>query len=49
MLSGIVGMALLPSGNEFHEFTMQPTWGAARMGTIIVWPIATVVQFGIGR
>jgi len=46
---GIVGMALLPSGNKFHEFTMRPTWGAARMGAIIVWPIATVVQFGVGR
>jgi len=49
MPSGIVGMVLLPSGNQFHEFTMMATWGAAKMGTIIVWPIATVVQFGVGR
>jgi hypothetical protein len=47
--SGIVGMVILPPGNILHEFTMRPTWGAAKMGTIIIWPIATVVQFGVGR
>ncbi|ORY25914.1 E1-E2 ATPase-domain-containing protein, partial [Naematelia encephala] len=28
---------------------MKPIWGAANLGTIVLWPLVTVVQFGVGR
>jgi hypothetical protein len=28
---------------------MQPIWGAATLGTVVLWPLATVIQFGVGR
>lgn len=46
---GVVGMALVPSSNALKMWCMTPIWGAANKGTIFLWPIATVVQFGIGR
>ena len=42
-------MALLPSDHYFRMVWMRPIWGAAELGTVVVWPIATVVQFGVGR
>ncbi|WWC62714.1 uncharacterized protein I303_105311 [Kwoniella dejecticola CBS 10117] len=45
----IVSMILLPSSNAFKMHMMKPVWGAANLGTVILWPLATVVQFGVGR
>lgn len=47
--SGILGMVLLPHHNAFRRDIMTPVWGAANKGTIALWPLATVVQFGAGR
>nr|XP_018262226.1 uncharacterized protein I303_05242 [Kwoniella dejecticola CBS 10117]OBR84384.1 hypothetical protein I303_05242 [Kwoniella dejecticola CBS 10117] len=44
----IVSMILLPSSNAFKMHMMKPVWGAANLGTVILWPLATVVQFGVG-
>lgn len=46
---GILGMVLLPHHNAFRRDIMTPVWGAANKGTIALWPLATVVQFGAGR
>lgn len=48
-ISAIVGMILVPSESPFKHFWMTPTWGAANLGTVILWPLATAVQFGVGR
>nr|XP_019012879.1 uncharacterized protein I206_02375 [Kwoniella pini CBS 10737]OCF51660.1 hypothetical protein I206_02375 [Kwoniella pini CBS 10737] len=45
----IVSMILLPSHSKFKMEMMKPVWGAANLGTIILWPLATIVQFGVGR
>ncbi|RXK37708.1 hypothetical protein M231_05041 [Tremella mesenterica] len=45
----IIGMVLLPSHNHFRMLWMSPRWGAANLGTIILFPLSTVVQFGVGR
>ncbi|ORX37325.1 E1-E2 ATPase-domain-containing protein [Kockovaella imperatae] len=45
----VVGMILLPHGNDFKEWLMSPRWGAANAGTLILWPLATIIQFGVGR
>ncbi|KAK6908061.1 hypothetical protein I203_102062 [Kwoniella mangroviensis CBS 8507] len=45
----IVSMILLPNHNPFEMKMMEPVWGAANMGTVILWPLASVVQFGVGR
>ena len=47
--SAIVGMILLPDGNAFKERLMRPVWGAANVATLVLWPLATVIQFGVGR
>ncbi|WVQ96615.1 hypothetical protein IAU59_003720 [Kwoniella sp. CBS 9459] len=46
---GIVGMVLVSGHNQFKMDIMRPIWGAANLGTVILWPLATVVQFGVGR
>ncbi|WVF69120.1 hypothetical protein IAT40_003894 [Kwoniella sp. CBS 6097] len=46
---GIVGMVLVNGHNQFKMDVMKPIWGAANLGTIILWPLATIVQFGVGR
>ncbi|WRT67903.1 uncharacterized protein IL334_004877 [Kwoniella shivajii] len=45
----IVAMILLPSHNQIRMEMMNPIWGAANLGTLILWPLATIVQFGVGR
>ncbi|WVQ83012.1 hypothetical protein IAT38_005150 [Cryptococcus sp. DSM 104549] len=45
----IVGMILVPGGNDLKMKMMEPKWGAANLGTLIMWPLATIVQFGVGR
>ncbi|WWD04999.1 hypothetical protein V865_003070 [Kwoniella europaea PYCC6329] len=45
----IVSMILLPHHSSFKMKMMEPVWGAANMGTLILWPLASVVQFGVGR
>jgi Cu+-exporting ATPase len=42
-------MVLVPGDSAFKMHLMQPIRGAANLGTIILWPLATVVQFGVGR
>lgn len=45
----IVGMVLLPGDAPFRLFWDQPVWGGASLGTIVLWILATIVQFGVGR
>ncbi|KAK8858686.1 hypothetical protein IAR55_002915 [Kwoniella newhampshirensis] len=45
----IVGMILVRGSSPFKMSLMRPVWGAANLGTIILWPLATIVQFGVGR
>ncbi|WVN85144.1 uncharacterized protein L203_100287 [Cryptococcus depauperatus CBS 7841] len=45
----IVAMILVADNNRFKMKMMEPQWGAANLGTLILWPLATVVQFGVGR
>ncbi|WWD18579.1 hypothetical protein CI109_103032 [Kwoniella shandongensis] len=45
----IVGMILVRGSSSLKMSLMRPVWGAANLGTIILWPLATVVQFGVGR
>jgi len=47
--SAIVGMILVPHNNAFKQFWMKPIWGAADQGTLVLWPLATIIQFGVGR
>lgn len=44
----IVSMVLLKSDHPFRRFWDQPIWGGANLGTIVQWPLATAVQFGVG-
>ncbi|GMK57348.1 hypothetical protein CspeluHIS016_0401820 [Cutaneotrichosporon spelunceum] len=44
----IVSMVLLKPTHPFRRFWDQPVWGAANLGTVVQWPLATVVQFGVG-
>ncbi len=48
-LSAIVGMVALPMENPVRQFWDEQVWGAATKGTLALWPLATVVQFGVGR
>lgn len=47
--SHMVGMVLLPDGNAMARNIRRPVWGAAELGTLIIWPLATLVQFGVGQ
>lgn len=47
--SAIVGMVLVNGNSELRQWCMTDDWGAANRGTLILWPLATVVQFGVGR
>ncbi|BEJ17273.1 hypothetical protein CspHIS471_0606740 [Cutaneotrichosporon sp. HIS471] len=44
----IVSMVLLKADHPFRRFWDQPVWGGANLGTVTQWPLATVVQFGVG-
>jgi heavy metal translocating P-type ATPase len=44
----IVAMVLLPKGHSFRLYWDTPIWGGANRGTIALWILATVAQFGVG-
>ncbi|CAK9784363.1 heavy metal translocatin [Cutaneotrichosporon oleaginosum] len=44
----IVSMVLLKAEHPFRRFWDQPVWGGANLGTVVQWPLATAVQFGVG-
>ncbi|WVR06466.1 hypothetical protein IAU60_003497 [Kwoniella sp. DSM 27419] len=46
---GIVGMTLASGHSAFKMDVMKPVWGSANLATVILWPLATIVQFGVGR
>lgn len=48
-ISGIVGMLLLPRDHPFRRFVDTMIWGGADRGTVALWVLATLVQFGVGR
>lgn len=41
-------MVILPRQHPFAMYWMRPVWGRATLGTVVLWPLATVVQFGVG-
>lgn len=45
----IVSMVMLKMDHPFRRFWDTAVWGGANRGTIVLWALATVVQFGIGR
>ncbi|PVG02053.1 heavy metal translocatin [Serendipita vermifera] len=47
---GIVGMLLLPETNPFRQWCQGVGWwGGASRAVILLWILATLVQFGIAR
>jgi P-type Cu+ transporter len=47
---GVVGMMLLPQGNNFRQWCQGiGWWGGASHAVLLLWIIATIVQFGIAR
>lgn len=45
---GIVGMVALPKAHTFRQHIERPVWGGASLGVIVLWALATPVQFGVG-
>ncbi|KEP50109.1 copper resistance-associated P-type ATPase [Rhizoctonia solani 123E] len=45
---GIVGMIALPKSHPFRQHIEKPVWGGAGLGVIVLWALATPVQFGVG-
>ncbi|KAG9122259.1 hypothetical protein FRC07_001455 [Ceratobasidium sp. 392] len=45
---GIIGMVALPKSHSFRRHVEQPVWGGAGLGVIVLWALATPVQFGVG-
>lgn len=45
----IVSMVLLPMNHPFRRFWDTAVWGGANIGTLVLWVLATIVQFGVGR
>ncbi|CAE7107510.1 unnamed protein product [Rhizoctonia solani] len=45
---GIIGMIALPKSHPFRQHIEQPVWGGAGLGVIVLWVLATPVQFGVG-
>ncbi|KAH7343468.1 E1-E2 ATPase-domain-containing protein [Rhizoctonia solani] len=45
---GIVGMIALPKSHPFRQHIEKPVWGGAGLGIIVLWALATPVQFGVG-
>jgi Cu+-exporting ATPase len=41
-------MVALPRTHPFRQHIEQPVGGGAGMGVIILWALATPVQFGVG-
>lgn len=47
---GVVGMMLLPKKNRFRQWCEGiGWWGGASRAVILLWVLATIVQFGIAR
>ncbi|KIJ47550.1 hypothetical protein M422DRAFT_163902, partial [Sphaerobolus stellatus SS14] len=44
----VVGMSLLKGSNGFQMQLDTPVWGNATLGTVILFALATPVQFGVG-
>ncbi|KAF8583042.1 heavy metal translocatin [Ramaria rubella] len=44
----VVGMSLLPTNNAFREHLEMPVWGNASRATVVLFALATPIQFGIG-
>lgn len=44
----IVSMVILKMDHPFRQYWDTPVWGGANRGTVALWPLATVVQFGVG-
>ncbi|KAG8684261.1 hypothetical protein FRC09_015504 [Ceratobasidium sp. 395] len=45
---GIIGMVALPKTHPFRQHIEKPVWGGAGLGVIVLWALATPVQFGVG-
>ncbi|CEL59860.1 Cu2+-exporting ATPase [Rhizoctonia solani AG-1 IB] len=45
---GIVGMIALPKSHPFRQHIEKPVWGGAGLGVLVLWALATPVQFGVG-
>ncbi|KAJ1308973.1 hypothetical protein OPQ81_004656 [Rhizoctonia solani] len=45
---GIIGMIALPKSHPFRQHIEKPVWGGAGLGVIVLWALATPVQFGVG-
>ncbi|QRW16309.1 copper resistance-associated P-type ATPase [Rhizoctonia solani] len=45
---GIVGMIALPKSHPLRQRIEKPVWGGAGLGVIVLWALATPVQFGVG-
>jgi Cu+-exporting ATPase len=45
---GIIGMVALSKTHPFRRHIEQPVWGGAALGVIVLWVLATPVQFGVG-
>lgn len=46
---GVMGMTALPRTNKFRMWCETPIWGGAARAVVILWALASVVQFGVGR
>lgn len=45
---GIVGMVVLSKSHPFRRHLEEPVWGGAGLGVVVLWALATPVQFGVG-
>ncbi|CAE6511159.1 unnamed protein product, partial [Rhizoctonia solani] len=45
---GIVGMVILSKSHPFRQHIEKPVWGGAGLGVVVLWALATPVQFGVG-
>ncbi|KDN37191.1 hypothetical protein RSAG8_10323, partial [Rhizoctonia solani AG-8 WAC10335] len=45
---GIIGMIALPKSHPLRQHIEKPVWGGAGLGVIVLWALATPVQFGVG-
>ncbi|CAE6447725.1 unnamed protein product [Rhizoctonia solani] len=45
---GIIGMIALPKSHPFRQHIEKPVWGGAGLGVVVLWGLATPVQFGVG-
>ncbi|KAF8605270.1 heavy metal translocatin [Ceratobasidium sp. AG-I] len=45
---GIIGMVALSKSHPFRRHIETPVWGGAGLGVIVLWALATPVQFGVG-